>query len=548
MKTKYFALLCFFVGISAHAFQPVENKIVVLFKNSMPELQQRTLQSLNLDGNIQARPAMRSHPQIQVLKMNSPSEVTSTLEQLRQHPEVQFAEPNYSAHLLGNDLKTPNDPSFPDQWHLHNTGQEDSDHSAGTPGADINILPAWNAGFHGSRQVLVAIIDGGMDWTHPDLQDNLYTNPGEAGDKSNNGIDDDNNGYVDDVHGYNFVDHNNNTGDENGHGSHIAGVIGASGNNGIGVTGINWEVSMMPVKAFNGMGAGSLQSVVEATTYALKMKAKIINNSWAMGDHSDILKSLMEEAQKQGVLVVAGAGNNYINLDGYELFPVSYPYDNIVGVAATDNKDIAWTLTDTGPKTVHIAAPGVNILSTWKKGGYKTDTGTSMATPVVTGLAALLWAAHPDWNYKQIKQRMIDSCVPSANLRHKVVCQGRLDAWNAVQGVKPTNPFPQNAQFKSIPADIETPHPYPDGVYICYPASKPGAKYIRLHIDQLILEWEHDHVYVENPQGNIVEEFYGTMYNYSTDYVEGDSLQICLKTDRSVHYYGFKVDAIEYVE
>jgi subtilisin family serine protease len=489
-----------------------------------------------------------SHPRMQVLALRSPDEINYVIQQLRLDPRVQFAEPNYAVQMVGSENGAlPNDANFESQWNLQNRAQPDADKNAGVTGADIHVVPVWNAGVTGNKNVLVATIDSGLDWNHPELAPNLYENPGEAGAKSANGLDDDGNGFIDDVHGFNTLDHNNQTVDDNGHGSHVAGIIGAAGNNAQGVTGINWQVSMLPVKALNAMGAGTLQSVVEGLNYAIKMKAQIINNSWVMSQKSDILEEVMRETEKQGILMVSAAGNSFVNLDGFNLYPASFQFSNTVSVAATNNRDRTWLLSDTGPKTVDVAAPGENILSTFKRGQYKVSSGTSMASPQVAGIAALLKSAHPEWDYKELKKRIIESCVPLVDLRHKVKCQGRVDAWNALQGIKPPNPFIQDRAFQSEPYVAESAHPYGEKLNQYFEIKRPGAKYIRVHLATVELEWDRDHMYLEDPQGNVVEEINGPCSGYSTDYVAGDTLKLRLKTDSSRGFYGFKVDAIEYV-
>jgi thermitase len=527
-------LIAFLVMASIPAFaNPAPQKILVLFKKP---------------GTTPLGMEQTSHPRLQTLEIQSPEDMDFVLQRLRQDPAVQFAEPNYPVYMVGAEsLSLPSDSGFESQWYLQNSAQNDADGNAGTRGADINVVPVWNSGVTGSKNVLVAMIDSGIDWYHPDLAPNLHENPGEAGDKSANKIDDDGNGYIDDVHGFNTLDHTGNTIDDQGHGSHVAGIIGAAGNNGQGIAGINWQVSLLPVKCLNGMGAGTLESVIEGITYATKMKAQIINNSWAMGQKSDILETVVRETEKQGILMVSAAGNSYVNLDGFTLYPASFQMTNTISVAATNNRDLTWILSDTGPNTVDVAAPGENIFSTYKRTQYKVSSGTSMASPQVAGIAALLKSAHPEWTAVELKKRIVDSCIPIVDLRHKVKCQGRVDAWNALQGIKPPNPFVQNAAFKSEAYTVESGHPYGDRLNQYFEVKKPGAKFLRVHFSRIELEWDRDHIYLEDPQGHVVEEIDGPSSGYSSDYVEGDTLKLRLKTDGSRGFYGFQVDAVEFV-
>jgi subtilisin family serine protease len=199
---------------------------------------------------------------------------------------------------------------------LVNTGQKDSDAAGGkegTPGSDIHVAPLWQRGVTGSRDIVVAVIDTGMDRTHPDLMPNLYVNPGEAGALANNGVDDDGNGFVDDVSGWNFYAKNNNSNDDNRHGSHCSGTIGAAGNNGVGVVGVNWNVSLLPVKFLSGSGSGSTEGAVNAVNYATRMKVNVMSNSWGGGAPSQALKEAIEKANQAGILFVAAAGNDGSN-------------------------------------------------------------------------------------------------------------------------------------------------------------------------------------------------------------------------------------------
>ncbi|MEK7689922.1 MAG: S8 family peptidase, partial [Bdellovibrionota bacterium] len=281
---------------------------------------------------------------------------------LKSHPEVEIVEPNYLLTVQGwrdenksigagspasNITATiparaaagvPNDPDFAKTWGLSNTGQTDAAGQVGTAGSDIEVLDLWAKGQTGSRDILVAVIDTGIDWQHPDLVDNLYTNPGESGALASNGKDDDGNGYIDDVHGWNFNTNTNNSDDDHDHGTHCAGTIGASGDNGLGVAGVNWKVSLLPVKFLSASGSGSTAGAIESINYARKMKARVMSNSWGGGAFSDTLKKAIDDAEKAGILFVAASGNDGLGTPSY---PAWYEVSNIVAVAATDNRDLA---------------------------------------------------------------------------------------------------------------------------------------------------------------------------------------------------------------
>jgi len=235
----------------------------------------------------------------------------------KNNSKIEYIEPNY----IWTAEEVPNDPMFSQLWGMENTGQ-----TGGTPGADIHATNAWDV-FTGSSSVLVGVIDTGIDYTHPDLAANVWTNPGEI---PNNGIDDDMNGYVDDIHGWDFINNDNDPMDDNGHGSHCSGTIGGVGNNGIGVAGVNWHISIMGLKFLSAGGSGSTADAVEAIQYATMMGVKLTSNSWGGGGFSQAMLDAIEDANTAGVLFVAAAGNSSSNTDVSPHYPSSYPSDNIV--------------------------------------------------------------------------------------------------------------------------------------------------------------------------------------------------------------------------
>ncbi|MGE0764543.1 MAG: S8 family peptidase, partial [Bdellovibrionales bacterium] len=258
---------------------------------------------------------------------------------------------------------------------------------------------AWRVST-GSKDIVVAIIDTGIDVRHPDLADNIWTNKGETGvdvkgrNKATNGVDDDGNGYVDDVHGWNFVSNSNDLTDNHGHGTHIAGIIGAVGGNGIGISGISPKVSLMALKYYDpkAPGVNNLLNTVKAMQYAVKMRASIINYSGGGLDPSPEERRAVELAQKQGILFVAAAGNERSNSDVKAYYPADYDLTNVISVTAIDKRKTVLPTSNYGESSVDIAAPGNDIYSTLPKGQYGYMTGTSQATAFVTGVAALVMA------------------------------------------------------------------------------------------------------------------------------------------------------------
>ncbi len=338
--------------------------------------------------------------------------------QFANHSAIAYIEPNRPLSLAAT---IPRDPKFNQLWGLHNTGQ-----SGGKVDADIDALEAW--GIQTGNQVVIGVIDTGVDYTHPDLQANMWTNPGEI---PGNNIDDDGNGYVDDYYGYDFINNDSDPFDDHGHGTHVAGTIAASGNNNIGITGVAWSAKIMALK-FLGPNGGTVSDAIEAINYASMMGAKITNNSWGGVGYSQAMYDAIAAAGAKGGLFIAAAGNSTQNTDITPHYPASYTLDNIISVAATDRNDNLSSFSNYGAKTVDLAAPGSSIYSTIPGGRYTTYSGTSMAAPHVSGVAALVWAENPSMTAQEVKARILNTVDPLASLKGKTVTGGRLNAYNAV--------------------------------------------------------------------------------------------------------------------
>jgi subtilisin family serine protease len=346
---------------------------------------------------------------------------------LLKNPRIRFAEPDvtYSVDTL------PNDPSFSQLWGLNNTGQTVKT-STGTADADIDAPEAWST-TTGSSSVVVAVIDSGVDWHHPDLAANVWTNPGESCPGcANDGIDNDGNGYVDDVHGWDFVSNDNDPFDDNGHGTHVAGTIGASGNNGVGVAGVNWNVRIMPLKFIGANGEGTADDAVRAILYATRMGAIVSNNSWGGEDFSQALEDAIVDADTHGSLFVAAAGNSARNTDTTPDYPSGFDVPNVLTVGATDQNDGRAWFSNYGKRTVDLAAPGTNIYSTWPGGSYRFLDGTSMAAPHATGVVALAKAAFPTASAIGLKTLLLRTVDPNASFAGLSATGGRLNARSAV--------------------------------------------------------------------------------------------------------------------
>jgi len=331
----------------------------------------------------------------------------------------------------------PNDPSFTTLYGLNNVGQ-----TGGTTDADIDAPEAWNV-TTGSSATIVAVIDTGIDYTHPDLAANIWTNPGEI---AGNGVDDDHNGFVDDVHGYDFVNNDGDPMDDHSHGTHVSGTIGAVGNNGTGIAGVNWNVSLMALKFLDASGSGSTADAIRAINYATMMRTtygvnvRVTSNSWSGGSYEVGMLDAINAGGSAGIMFVAAAGNSATNTDASPSYPAAYDSPAIVSVAATDSTDsLAW-FSNYGATSVDLAAPGVDIYSTLPGNRYGTMSGTSMATPHVAGVAALALAVDPSLSVAQLKSRLLDNVDPVASLLGKTVSGGRLNAANVVNAVAAHGP------------------------------------------------------------------------------------------------------------
>src|SRR5258708_3803288 len=300
---------------------------------------------------------------LQVVDLPAGASVENILRALRQSDLVQYAEPDYIVHALDT---IPNDFRYWDGslWGLHNTGIY-----GGTPGCDIHAPQAWDIQ-HTADNVIVAVIDTGVRYTHEDLAGNMWVNPGETGldaqghDKATNGIDDDGDGYVDDVYGINTLTGSGNPTDDYGHGTHVNGIIGAMGNNSVGVVGVAWRARLMNCKFIDAQGRGSISDAITCMDYARVKGARIVNASW--GDYSftsAALRDAINNLRDAGIIFVAAAGNNNNNNDAVSLFPASYEFDNILAVTATDRTDAKASFSNYGGTTVHLGAPGSPIFS-----------------------------------------------------------------------------------------------------------------------------------------------------------------------------------------
>jgi subtilisin family serine protease len=397
---------------SAHAgAETVSNQLIVGFKSGVSSDEQARV--LGRAGGKRRRALDR----IRASSINpkggvSLSRLRSLLEK---EPTVRYVEPDFVMRAS----KVPNDPQYGLQYAL------------GPPGTgSISAPPAWDVKYSCTK---VAVLDTGAQTDHPDLVDNLYVN---SADKPNNNKDDDGNGWVDDNIGINLVAGKGDGDDDNGHGTHVSGIVAARSNNAIGVSGTCWKGSIVPIKFMDSRGKGSTSDAANGIEYAVKRGIKIINCSFGASSKSSALEDAINYAQDKGVLIVAAAGNDGVNIDKTPTYPASYTNSNIIAVAASTASDTLASFSNYGPDSVDVAAPGENVRSTYLGSTYTNLDGTSMATPYVTGSAALLKAANSAATYTDLRTALRKKVDKPSALDGKVVYDGRLNLQKALDYIR----------------------------------------------------------------------------------------------------------------
>src|SRR5499426_4120067 len=393
---------------SQYAAQPqaqvpeyVSDEIIVRFREGVDEYK-KDLARFRVAGT--RKKIFKVIRGLEVVKLSRGVSVEEAIDSYRQDPDVLYAEPNY----ILKTINTPNDPRFSQMWGLNNVGQ-----SGGTPDADIDAPEAWNI-TTGSSNAVVAILDTGIDYNHQDLAGNMFRNTADC---NNDGIDNDGNGFVDDCYGIDVANSDSDPMDDNDHGTHVGGTIGAVGNNNVGVVGVNWNVRLMSCKFFDASGQGTTEAAITCLDYVKTMKDRGVNivatsNSWGGGDFSQALIDAIDAQRQSDILFITAAGNgNFFgvgqNNDATPFYPCDTYLPNVICVAATDRTDARASFSNYGRHTVHIGAPGVDILSTLPGNNYAAESGTSMATPHVSGVAALLKAQDPTRDWRAIKNLIL---------------------------------------------------------------------------------------------------------------------------------------------
>jgi len=433
--------------VNARGAEYVEGEVLVKFKEDP-----LGVRSASLHRAIGARLRERFHHigGIEHIELPAGLSVKDAIKLYSQDPMVEFVEPNYKVYkaIIANDTY------FGEQWGLNNTGQNILGIN-GTSDADIDAPEAWDI-HTGASNTIVAVIDTGVDYTHPDLSSNIWQNPQECAlSNSTNGVDDDGNGFTDDCYGWNFAYGNNNPMDDDndcevtppvpmGHGSHVAGIIGAIGNNASGVSGLNWDIKIMPLKFLDSCGNGTISSAISAINYAVMMKGKghnirAINASYGGyygGSQSE--SSAISTAGASGILFIAAAGNDGSDNNISRFYPASYNLPNMIAVSASDNKDQRAWFSNYGSESVHLFAPGLYILSTLRCDPYYPGcpwgylSGTSMATPFVTGLSALVSSYKPSLSSAEVREIILSTVDKKPSFSNITKTGGRINAHSAL--------------------------------------------------------------------------------------------------------------------
>ena len=398
-----------------------DNQILVRYRESAPE-SVRTAIPARLGTTVEREFGLLGN--MQLVGLPKGLTVQQGIKRFLEQPEVLYAEPNYKVKAQA----IPNDPEFSSQWGLQNTGQD-----GGAAGADIQAPEAWDL-TTGSKDVVIAVIDSGVDYTHPDLVDNIFRNDDEC---DGNGLDDDGNGYIDDCHGINTLEWNSDPMDDHYHGTAVAGVIGASGDNAIGIAGVNWNVGILPCRFFNIDGYGTLAGVIGCLDYVAGMKERGVNivatnNSWNGGVHSHALYDAIKMQMDRGILFITSARNIGSDNDKVLIYPCSYDLPNIICVTSTNSSDRYAQSSNYGRTTVHLDAPGENIYSTAPAdyGNYRAYDGTSMAAAFVSGVAGLVRAHLPQADWREVRNRILAGGDLLYGLR--TISDRRVNAYGAL--------------------------------------------------------------------------------------------------------------------
>lgn len=373
----------------------------------------------------------RLDPDLELVAFPEGTDLGALIDRYAAQRDVRYAEPDYVYRTQG----IPNDTRFGELWGMNNTGQ-----NGGLVDFDIDAPEGWDLNTSGAG-IVIGSIDTGVDRNHVDLAANIWTNPGEI---AGNGVDDDSNGYVDDLHGWDFLGNDNDPQDDHSHGSHTMGTAAAVGNNGVGVAGVAWSASIMPLKICNAGGSCDVSAAIAATDYATENGARLTSNSWGGGSFSQAMKDAIDRANAAGVLYVAAAGNNGRDTDASPFYPASYTSPNVISVANMNRFGGRSSSSNYGLTSVDLGAPGSEILSTTPNNNYASMSGTSMACPHVAGAVANLMGYNPFLGHLEYKDILMQSVVPNDNLAGRCISGGMLNLKNALDLTPPPVVPPEN--------------------------------------------------------------------------------------------------------
>lgn len=488
-------------------------------------------------GAESVKPVLRNS-NLFVVKRNILERSENAIAALAANPNIEIAEPNYIYRIN----RLPNDPKLGELWGIKNVSQK-----GGRAGMDVSAERAWDI-TTGSQDVIVAVIDTGVDYTHDDIAANAWVNMAEKNGQA--GVDDDNNGYVDDIHGYDFVNNDGDPIDDHGHGTHCSGTIGAKGDDSKGIVGVAWNVRIMGVKFLSAEGSGTLENAIKAIDYATKNGAMIESNSWGGGGFSELLKQAIERARDRNVVFTAAAGNDSNDNDASPSYPASYDVANIVAVAALDNMGQLAYFSSYGKTKVHVAAPGVNVFSSVPKAtdasGYATWSGTSMATPHVSGVAALLLAAQPSMAFAEVKQRLMNSCRPIGSIRAKTACGGMVDAYYALSNQMAPPDMEDPFNWMAVDRAVSSTHPYTNNSETTYEVTVEGATQVAVYFEKFETERGYDFVEFKDAAGTSLGKWSGNHTGEFSPTANGSTIYMTFKADNTVSGYGFDVSKAAY--
>ena len=403
----------------------------ILVKLKHPNRRPATVSAMLKQQNLQVGRTFKSMPGLQQISIKagpqgqsfSRDELLATIKALEASGLYEYVEPDWTVHLL----QTPSDTAFTNGtlWGLQNTGQ-----SGGAVGVDVNAVAAWGV-TTGAPNVIVGVVDTGVRYSHQDLIGNMWVNPGEI---PGNSIDDDDNGYVDDIYGINAITGSGDPMDDHDHGTHVAGTIAATANDSGQHVGLAFGTKIMALKFIAASGTGDTSDAIACIDYAIEQGVDILNNSWGGGGFSQALLDAIESANDAGILFVAAAGNSALDNDATPHYPSNYEVANIVAVAAIDRNGLLASFSNYGASSVDLGAPGVAIFSCAASSdtSYASFDGTSMASPHVAGVAALLASQYPAAGVAELKDRLLITTSSLASLAGRVVTGGMVDAHAAL--------------------------------------------------------------------------------------------------------------------